>query len=35
MVEYIELALLISVIPLVIGVNIMMYCIIIKEFTRK
>lgn len=34
MVEYIELALLISVIPLMVGVNILMWRII-REFTRK
>ena len=35
MIEYIELALLISVIPLMIGVNILIFRIIFKEFTHK
>jgi len=35
MIEYIELALLISVIPLVIGVNILMYYVIKQAIKNK
>jgi len=35
MIEYIELALLIAVIPLVIGVNILMYYVIKQAINNK